>query len=116
LAKAVDLHPHWVFTTGLSLHRSGHVIRVEGRLDVWDEELLVRSLQRMTRHLSQEVPLLVDLRQAELASVAVARAVIRGTEAFRARSGLTKIGLPQGSGADLVRLVQETGDVLLELD
>jgi hypothetical protein len=116
LVKALDLHPHWVVTTGLSLHRSGHVIQVEGRLDVWDEELLVRSLQRMTRHLSLAVPLLIDLRRAELVSVAVARAVIRGTEAFRARSGLTKIGLPEGSGADLVRLVQDTGDVLLELD
>ena len=116
LGRALDLHPHWVFTAGLSLHRSGHVIQVDGRLDVWDEELVVKSLERMTRHLSPTVPLLVDLRQAQLASVAVARAVIRGTEAFRGRHGLTRLGLPSGSGAELVRLVQEAGDDFLELD
>jgi hypothetical protein len=116
LAKALSLHPHWVFTAGLSLHHSGHVIRIEGQLDAWDVELVVRSLERMTRHLSPAVPLLVDLRRAELGSVAIAKAVIQGTDAFRARRGLTRIGLPEGSGADLLALAHETGEDFLELD
>jgi hypothetical protein len=107
LAQALDRHPDWVFEADLSVHHRGHVIRVEGLLDTLDEDVLVRSLGRMSRWVSPSEPLCLDLRGVKALSVGAGKAVLAGTSAFRQRGSTVEVGVPEGTGGDLVRMVLE---------
>lgn len=95
--RALDRHPDWVFESDVSLHRSGHVIAVAGSVDSLDEAVLWRSLGRMTSELSLGEPVLLDLRAVDWLTVAATRAILDGTEAYRARGGQVLLGAPDGT-------------------
>ena len=103
LAQALELHPDWVFEGDLSMRRRGHVIQVEGVLDTFDEDVLVRSLDRMTRGLTIDEPLALDLRSIDALTAGAGEAVIEGTRRFRDRGGLVRCGSPSGESAWLLR-------------
>jgi hypothetical protein len=110
LTQALDQHPDWVFEGELSVHHRGHLIQVEGLLDTLDENVLLRSLNRMTRWLSLSEPLALDLRGVKALSSGAGKAVLTGTEAFRRRGGTVEVGVPSGAGADMVRVVLQQGN------
>jgi hypothetical protein len=83
---------------------------VEGLLDTLDENVLLRSLNRMTRWLSLSEPLALDLRGVKALSSGAGKAVLTGTEAFRRRGGTVEVGVPSGAGADMVRVVLQQGN------
>ena len=91
----LDLHPDWVYEAGLSVHRRGHVIRVAGELDTLDGEVLVRSLNRMTKELDADRVLALDLRRVDaLTDSGACRALLEGARGVRERSGRVRCGLP----------------------
>lgn len=111
LSQALDRHPDWVFEADLSVHHRGHVIQVEGQLDTLDEEVLVRSLSRMSRWLSPAEPLALDMRAVKAMSAGAGRAIVAGTTAYRGRGGVVQVGTPEGHSGELVRLLlAQAGD------
>jgi hypothetical protein len=107
LAQALERHPDWVFEADLSVQHRGHLVQVEGLLDTLDEDVLVRSLSRMSRWLSPEEPMALDMRGVKALSAGAGKAVLAGTSAFRRRGGTVEVGVPHGAGGDLVRMVLE---------
>ncbi len=103
LTQALELHPDWVFEGDLNMRRRGHVIQVEGVLDTLDGEVLVRSLDRMTRALTIDEPLALDLRAIDALTVGACESVIAGTRHFRDRGGLVRCGSPPGESGWLLR-------------
>jgi hypothetical protein len=103
LIQALELHPDWVFEGDLNMRRRGHVIQVEGMLDTLDGEVLVRSLDRMTRGLAIDEPLALDLRAIDGLTVGACESVIAGTRHFRDRGGLVRCGSPTGESGWLLR-------------
>jgi hypothetical protein len=115
LAQTLELHPDWVFEGDLNLRRRGHVILVEGVLDTLDGEVLVRALDRMTRGLSIEEPLALDLRAIDALTAGAGEAVIAGTRRFRDRGGRVRCGSPPGEGGWLLRSLVEGHEERLQL-
>lgn len=107
LTRALDRHPDWVFEADLSVHHRGHVVFVEGLLDTLDGDVLVRSLSRMSRWLSPAEPLALDMRGVKALSAGAGKAVLAGTSVFRKRGGTVEVGVPDGEGGELVRMVLE---------
>ena len=103
LARALELHPDWVFEADLNMRRRGHVVQVEGVLDTLDGEVLVRSLDRMTRGLRTDEPLALDLRGVQALTAGACEAVIEGTRGFRDRGGMVRCGSPTGERGWLLR-------------
>lgn len=110
LTKALDQHPDWVFEADLSVHHRGHLIQVEGLLDTLDEEVLVRSLNRMSHWLSPSEPLALDMRGVKALSVGAGRAILNGTTTYRRRGGVVQVGAPSGDRGDLVRMLLDQTD------
>jgi anti-anti-sigma regulatory factor len=94
LALALDLHPDWVYESDLSMLRRDHVIQVEGLLDSLDGDVLRRSLTRMTRELSIDHVLALDLRNVEAITPAACHALLEGTRTYRTRGGQVRCGPP----------------------
>ena len=105
LSQALDQHPDWVFEADLSVHHRGHVIQVEGLLDTLDEQVLVRSLSRMSRWLNPAEPMALDMRAVKAMSAGAGRAILAGTVAFRQRGGFVQVGTPPGDRGDIVRIL-----------
>jgi hypothetical protein len=105
LARALELHPDWVFEGDLHMRRRGHVVQVKGVLDTFDGEVLVRSLDRMTRGLATDEPLALDLRAVEALTAGACEAVVEGTRSFRDRGGMVRCGSPAGERGWLLRSI-----------
>ena len=106
LELALDLHPDWVYESDLSVLRRGHVIRIEGVVDSFDGEVLRRSLERMTRDLSTDDVLALDLRRVASLTPGVLGALVEGTRAYRGGGGRVRCALPE---TDVGRLLTTTG-------
>ena len=108
--RAMAQHPDWLFEADLSVQHRGHVIRIEGVLDGFDEDILVRALKRMSRWLGAEQPMALDMRGVKALSLGAVLAVLGGTKAFRQRGGMVEIGTPAGDGGDLIRSLVTRAD------
>ena len=95
LELTLDLHPDWVYESDLSVLRRGHVIQVEGMVDSFDGDVLRRSLERMTRDLSTDAVLALDLRQVASLTPGVLGALVEGTRAYRGGGGRVRCALPE---------------------
>lgn len=98
LDLTLDLHPDWIYESDLSVLRRGHVIQIEGMVDSLDGNVLRRTLERMTRDLSTDDVLALDLRQVVSLTPGALGAVVEGTRAYRDGGGRLRCALP---GTDL---------------
>ena len=94
LQLTLDLHPDWVYESDVSVLRRGRVIQVEGMVDSLNGDILDRSLERMTRDLSPEDVLALDLRQVTAITPAAFEALVQGTRAYRDAGGRVRCALP----------------------
>ena len=108
LARSLDLHPDWVYEADLSLRRRERLIRVEGTIDTLDDEVLARSLDRMTLDLPTDEVLVLDLRNVQALTAGAGQALMRGTRAFRDRGGRVRCGLPAGDSGRLLSSLAHT--------
>ena len=97
LELALDLHPDWVYESDLSVLRREHVIRIEGAVASLDTDVVSRSLERMTRDLSTDDVLALDLRQVVSLTPAALAALVEGTHAYRTNGGRVRCALPAGA-------------------
>jgi hypothetical protein len=108
LTRSLDLHPDWVYEADLSLRRRERLIRVEGTIDTLDDEVLARSLDRMTLDLPTDEVLVLDLRNVQALTAGAGQALMRGTRAFRDRGGRVRCGLPAGDSGRLLSSLAHT--------